>query len=114
MSLNLFLFFWFSQIFCVFVMAMLRDACGTVMPIASESKENPKILMAASDMHRDARTYNGWSAGGGGGSGGGGGVGNYAYNRPQERSRCISCLYAAMVGGGGGREAVGGYPDRDR
>lgn len=76
-----------------------------------ESKENPKFVSAATDVHREARTYGGGLAGGGAGGGG------YLYNRPYERppqSRCISCLYSAMLGGGGGREAAGGYQDRDR
>lgn len=90
------------------------------MPSPIESKENPKFATAASDVHREARTY-GVGLAGGGGIGGGGG---YTYNRPPyerpPQSRCISCLYAAMVGGGagggggGGREAVSGYQERDR
>lgn len=103
------------QIFCVILLATIRHASGTVMPsTVEETKENPKYVRASSDVHREARMYGGGLIGGGGGGGG------YTYNRPYERppqSRCISCLYAAMVGGGGGgggREAAGGYQDRDR
>lgn len=102
------------QFWCVFLLATIRHASGTVMPsTVEETKENPKFVRASSDVHREARTY-----GGGLAVGGGGGAGGYTYNRPYERppqSRCISCLYAAMLGGGaGGREAAGGYQDRDR
>lgn len=103
------------QFLCVFLLATIRHASGTVMPsTVEETKENPKFVRASSDVHREARTYGGGLAVGGGGAGG------YTYNRPYERppqSRCISCLYAAMLGGGGGaggREAAGGYQDRDR
>lgn len=75
------------------------------------------MLSASSDVHRQARNYGSGLAGGGDGGGGGG----YNYNRPMERppqSRCISCLYSAMLGGGGrgaaGTGGGGGYQDRDR
>lgn len=109
-------FFFFLQISCVFLLAAVRHASGTVMPTAIESKENPKFVSASSDVYREARTYGGLAGGGGAGYT----YNNQPYDRPPQ-SRCISCLYAAMLGGGGGaavgggREAAGGQiPDRDR
>lgn len=108
------------QFLCLSLLAIIGQSDGTVIPSSASNPSDTKLAVAETTK-RQARTYGSF----GGGSGGGGG---YNYNRPYEprpyepqqferpyerqHTRCISCLYAGMQGGGSA--AAPPYLDRDR